>query len=155
MNSSSQDSLGCCFLDVSMIFRFVQSHVLPPGATTMWTRLVGTIRLRYVPQISPMLPPESKRVYFCFSVSTLRAQSLPLIEQSEICKPVCFFNSATDFFMYFLLVARNITNQSKKDGTGFIGCVAFDVSIQMSFLRLLELFFGAKARTRNRSCNVR
>ena len=62
---------------------FVRSHLPLPGPTTMWTRWVGTTKLWSVAQIPPMLPPESKRVHFCRSVSTLRVLSLPPIGQSD------------------------------------------------------------------------
>ena len=73
-------------LEVLVLFLCVLifSSVHLPGPTTMRTRLVGTIKFWCVPQIPPMLLPESNRVLVYPSVSTFRSQSFPPIGQAEL-----------------------------------------------------------------------
>ena len=47
---------------------------------------MGSIKCRFVPWIRPMIPPGSKCVYFCSSVSTLRAQSLRPAPYQKSCR---------------------------------------------------------------------
>ena len=52
----------CVFLCVFMFFR---SHVYLPGPTPIWNMLVVCKRFGFIPQMPPILRPESKRVHFC------------------------------------------------------------------------------------------
>ena len=83
--SSSQTCWDVCGFWCSNVFYLCRSHLPLPVPTTMTTSLVGTIIVWFVPQ-SPMLPPESKRVYPCRSLDPNHsALSTSLEAQHFIC----------------------------------------------------------------------
>ena len=75
--------LGCWIFRIFHDLLFLSIPSAPSRSNHYVTRLVGTIKFSSVPYIPPTLPPESKRVHFCPSVSALLAQSRGLKEQSD------------------------------------------------------------------------
>ena len=59
---------------------------------------------------SPMLSPESKRVYFCPSVATLRAQSPPPIGQSDFIHIYTYAHICPSVFEHISFISEIVTH---------------------------------------------
>ena len=57
----------CCFC---MCFMFFRSHVYLPGPTPIWDMLVVRKKFGFIPQMPPILRPESIRVHLCRDIHT-------------------------------------------------------------------------------------
>ena len=67
--SEFTDCLFVCFVFVSV--KKNRSHVYLPGPTPIWNMLVVCKRFGFIPQMRPILRPESKHVHFCGTCACL------------------------------------------------------------------------------------